>query len=81
MMFRVKKMLYALSKFSLIDELLGLLYWAFVIYGIYLIVGAIDTSPVLIMALSFYIVLVVVLYITILKKVSAFFKGSEKGHP
>jgi hypothetical protein len=69
-----KTIIYYLSKFTLIDEVLGFLYWAFAIYGIYLIVGSVNSSPILIGVLCVYVVAVVIVYMTLLKKVKTFFK-------
>ncbi len=71
-----KKLIYYISKFTLIDEILGFLYWTFAIYGIYLIVGFVNNPTILIGVLCIYIVSIVIIYITLLKKVKIFFKAN-----
>lgn len=74
----VKKLIYYTSKLTLLDEILGFLYWAFAIYGIYLIAENINNSIVLMGMLFLYIILIVIIYFTLLKKVKLFFKFNEK---
>lgn len=73
-----KKWVYYLSKFTLIDEILGFIYWALAIYGIFLIVGYIKSQIAMISVLLIYIVTVAVFYIFILKRVKRYFKGEPK---
>lgn len=74
----INKLIYYILQFTLIDEILGFLYWALAIYGIYLIVGFINSPIILIGALCIYIASIVFIYITLLKKVKYFFKANTK---
>jgi len=74
----IKKLIYYTSKFTLLDEVLGFLYWVFAIYGIYLITESINDSVILIGILCLYVILIVIVYFTILKKVKYFFKPDGK---
>jgi len=71
-----KKWVYFLSKFTLIDELLGLLYWGIAIYGVFFIMENIKTQTVLIITLCIYIISIVLIYIVLLKKAKTYFKGN-----
>lgn len=73
-----KKWAYYLSKFTLIDEILGFIYWALAIYGMFLIAGYIKSQIAMISVLLIYIVTVAVFYIFILKIVKRYFKGEPK---
>lgn len=73
-----KDWIYYVSKFTLIDEVLGFLYWVLSLYGIYLIVENINSSPILILTLCVYIVSVVIIYITVLKKIKHYFKHNSE---
>lgn len=73
-----KKWAYYLSKFTFIDEILGFIYWALAIYGMFLIAGYIKSQIAMISALFIYIVTVAIFYIFILKKVKRYFKGEPK---
>ncbi|KGK42244.1 hypothetical protein LH51_08305 [Nitrincola sp. A-D6] len=71
-------MAYYISKFTLIDEILGLLYWALAIYGIFVLLSYLSNKLVIGVVLCAYIVLVVFIYIYVLKKVTAFFKNNTE---
>ena len=73
-----KKWAYYLSKLTLIDEILGFIYWALAIYGMFLIVGYIKSQMAMISALFVYIITVTIFYIFILKRVKRYFKGDPK---
>ena len=73
-----KNWVYYISKFTLLDELLSFLYWGLSIYGIYFIVGNVTNSIVLIVILCLYIVSMVIVYITLLKKIKYYFKGNTE---
>jgi len=73
-----KNWVYYISKFTLIDEVLGFIYWGLSIYGIFLITDNIKNQTFLIAALCIYIVSVVIIYITILRKIKLFFKGNPE---
>ncbi|MET0027798.1 MAG: hypothetical protein ABW101_09185 [Candidatus Thiodiazotropha sp.] len=68
------KWLYFFSKFTLIDEILGFAYWALAIYGIFLIVGALNNAIVMVIVLGAYIVSVTLFYLFLSKKIKSFFK-------
>ncbi len=72
-----KNWVYYISKFTLIDEILGFIYWGLSIYGIFLITERIESQTVLIIMLCIYIISVVIIYITLLKKIKLYFKGNE----
>ena len=69
-----KKWAYYFSKFTLIDEFLGFIYWGLAIYGLFLITGYIENQMVMIFVLLVYIVTVAILYIFIVRRVKSFFK-------
>ncbi len=73
-----KKLAYYLSKLTLIDEILGFIYWALAIYGMFLIAGYIKSQMAMISALFIYIITVAIFYIFILKRVKRYFKGDPK---
>ena len=73
-----KKFAYYLSKFTLLDEILGFTYWALAIYGMFLIAGYLKSQVAMISALFIYILIVVIFYIFILKKITRYFKGEQK---
>jgi len=73
-----KKLIYYISKFTLIDEVLGFLYWGLAIYGIFLVTGYINNQTILIVTLCIYITSVVIIYITLLKKIKIYFKGNSE---
>jgi len=68
-----KKIVYYISKFTLIDELLGLVYGALAIYGIIKISMEINNEVVMIAVLCVYIISVVVIYMILVKKIKKFF--------
>lgn len=70
-----KSWIYYISKVTLIDEILGFAYWALSIYGIFLISRHVNSSIVMAIILSTYVILVVIFYIFIIKKIKSFFKG------
>jgi hypothetical protein len=74
----LKKWAYYFSKFTLIDEILGFIYWALVIYGVFLIVERIENQVAIIAALFIYIVTAAILYIFVIKKMKIYFKGGQK---
>lgn len=70
-----KKWAYSISKFTLLDEILGFAYLALAIYGIFLIVGRIDNQVAMVATLCVYIVSVVTVYIFLIKKIKIFFNS------
>jgi hypothetical protein len=73
-----KKWAYSISKFTLLDEILGFAYWTLAIYGIFLIVSRIDNQVVIVATLCVYIVSVVTVYFFLIKKITMFFKGDSE---
>ena len=63
----LRKIVYYFSKITLIDEILGFLYWALAILGILLIVDRIGANLTTIIVLVVYIPLVTVTYILLSK--------------
>ena len=74
----LKKWVYYLSKFTLIDEVLGFIYWAFAIYSMFIITGYIKTQAIMMFALFIYIFVVSIFYIFILKRFKRYWKGEPK---
>ena len=73
-----RRWVYYLSKFTLIDEVLGFLYWAAVVYGLFFIPGFFNSALLTGIFFSVYIVMAVVVYIYVLKRVTSFFKGGAE---
>ena len=73
-----KKLAYYLSKITLLDEVLGFIYWAFAIYGIFLIAGYIKNQIAMISVIFIYIVTVTFFYIFILKRLKKYFKRTPE---
>jgi len=69
-----KKIIYFISKIALLDELIGLIYWAFSIYGIFLIIEHSHNQTFRIIALILYILAIAIIYLTLLKKIKYYFK-------
>ncbi|MGI5310441.1 hypothetical protein [Rheinheimera sp. WS51] len=67
-----KKWTYYLSKLTLLDEILGFIYWALASYGIFLIAGYIESQIAMICAFLIYIITVAFFYIFISKKVKKY---------
>ena len=77
MYMKFKKYLRLLIKFTLLDELVGFLYWALALYGLYLIANKISDMIFLMISLLIYIVLVSIGYILFLKRLKVFFKNTK----
>ena len=75
---QLKKIIYYASKFTLLDELIGFLYWAFSIYGIFLIIEYFNNEVLRIVSLSAYVLAIVIIYLTLLKKVKDYFKENKQ---
>jgi hypothetical protein len=73
---KIKNLVYYISKLTLLDEIIGFIYWALCIYGMFFISDYIKNQTVLIVALCIYIISVAIIYITILKKIKIYFKRS-----
>jgi hypothetical protein len=69
-----KKYLRLFIKFTLLDEVIGFIYWAGIIYGIFLIFNYISNSVMLGITLIIYIVASAVAYIFGLKRLKVLFK-------
>lgn len=74
---RLNKWLFYASRFTLIGEVLGFLYWALAIYGIFLIVDRINSKVAITLALVVYIISVTIIYLFLIKKIKTFFKGKS----
>lgn len=73
-----KKFFRLLIKFTLLDELVGFIYWALALYGLYLMANNISGSLFLAISLSIYIVIIAVVYILFLKKLKSYFKDVKE---
>jgi len=74
------KFLYYFIKFTLLDEIIGFIYWALVILGLFYVVGR-NYGPALTIVLCSSVVLAsVAFYFYIIKRAQRFFK-SEKRSP
>lgn len=73
-----KKLAYYLSKITLLDEVLGFIYWAFAIYGIFLIAGYIKNQIATISVILIYIVTVTFFYIFFLKRLKKYFRRTSE---
>lgn len=74
---KTKSLIYYISKFTLLDEILGFIYWGLAIYGIFFIADYIKNETVVIVALLIYIIFVAIMYITIVKKITLYFKKDK----
>lgn len=74
---KTKSLIYYISKFTLLDEILGFIYWGLAIYGILFIPDYIKNETVVIVALLIYIIFVAIMYITIVKKITLYFKKDK----
>lgn len=73
-----KKLASYLSKITLLDEVLGFIYWAFAIYGIFLIAGYIKNQIATIYVILIYIVTVTFFYIFFLKRLKKYFRRTSE---
>lgn len=73
-----KRWVYYISKFTLIDEVLGFAYWALAIYGIFIVTNHVDGKVAMGISLGVYILTVVLIYICVLKKITGYFKTDTK---
>lgn len=73
----IKKIIYYLSRLTLIDEILGFLYWALTVYGMFLIIDAVENKVMVTIILIFYILFLSIFYITVVKKIKKFFINKE----
>lgn len=79
----VKRGFYYLAKFTLLDELLGFIYWAIALLGLFELFSYFDTVALGIVITStsvvLYVVLVTVVYIYGLRRLVRFFKEESMG--
>lgn len=73
-----KKWFYYLSKFTLIDEVMVFLYWATVVCGLFFIPGFFKSGLLTGLFFAVYIVMAVVVYMYVLKRVASFLKGGSE---
>jgi len=71
-----KKYLKLLIKFTLLDEIIGFIYWAIIIYGIFFISNVISNPVILVVTLIIYIVASAFAYIFGLKRLKALLKAT-----
>jgi len=71
-----KKYLKLFIKFTLLDEVIGFIYWAVIIYGVFLISNYISNSVMLGITLIIYIVASAFAYIYGLKRLKTLFKSN-----
>ena len=73
-----KKWVYYISRFTLIDEILGFLYWALAIYGIFVVTSQLSGKLVTGLFLFIYVFFVVLIYMYVIKRVVNFFKDNAQ---
>lgn len=74
----MKGIIYFLSRIMLLDEVLGLAYWALSILGLILFIDLEMVGFWKIVGVGIYIPLIVLVYMVGLKKVKAYFKAPEQ---
>lgn len=72
-----KKWIYRISKITLADEILGFIYWALAIYGVFIISRNVSNNIIMAIILFSYIISVTAFYIFIIKKIKMFLKESS----
>lgn len=72
-----KKLIRLFIKFTLLDEIIGLIYWALVIYGLFLISEYSLNEMVLGFSLVFYIAIATAVYIYGVKKIQILLQDKE----
>lgn len=79
----VKRGFYYLAKFTLLDELLGFIYWAIALLGLFELFSYFDTTSlstvITTTVVVLYVVLVTVVYIYGLRRLVRFFKKEAGG--
>jgi hypothetical protein len=76
---KLKKWIYYITKFTLIDQILGFIYWVFAIYGIFFLIEHISNKVLIAVILCVYIISVILFYGFLDDKVYTFLRGdSEK---
>ena len=74
----LRKFVYRLVRFTLIDEVMEIICSMLAIYGIFIIVNRVDDAAIMIVALCVYIILVPVVYIFFAKKIKSFFQENSE---
>ncbi len=74
---RLKRVVYILSKVTLLDEILGFLYWAFALYGIFLISEHNKGEVLRVLVIIVYILAVTLTYFGLLKRIKNYFKETK----
>jgi len=74
----VKRFLYYLSKITLLDEIVGFLYWLLGIYGIYVLMEYTINDTIRILFLAIYIIALVIVYFTLIRKIKNYFVALKK---
>ena len=74
----VKRFLYYLSKITLLDEIVGFLYWLLGIYGIYVLIDYTKNDAVRVLFLVIYILALVIVYFTLIRKIKNYFVAVKK---
>lgn len=72
-----KKITYYISKITLLDEILSILYWAVGIYGIFYLSKTVNGTISLSIILGVYIITIAIFYIIVLKKIKSYFKDKQ----
>lgn len=74
---KTRRVIYWVSKFTLLDELLGMLYWGLAIAGIFFLVEFAVPRNLVLILLPTYLVFVVVIYLAAVKRARACFSGAR----
>lgn len=74
----LRKFVYRLVRFALIDEIIGIIYSMLAVYGIFIIINRMNGAMAMIVALCVYIILVPVVYIFFAKKIKSFFQENSE---
>jgi len=72
-----KKFIRLFIKLTLLDEIIGFLYWALIIYGLFLISDYSLNPAVLGFSLTFYIIISTLLYIYGIKKIKILLRDNK----
>jgi hypothetical protein len=79
---KLKKCIYYITKFTLIDQILGFMYWIFAIYGIFFLIEHISNKVLIAVTLCVYFISVILFYGFLYEKIYTFLRGdSEKKGP
>lgn len=72
-----KKFIRLFIKLTLLDEIIGFLYWALIIYGLFLISDYSLNPAALGLSLTFYIIISTLLYIFGIKKIQILLRDNK----